>query len=317
MLNLTTQSSVVSRLNSLPFFIEVVKCGSFSKAAERLNITKSAVSKRVNQLEESLGVKLLHRTTRNLTLTEAGNHYYQAGIASLEVMSDAESAVRALQAALAGTLRINVPTSFSISQVTPILPKFLRMYPNISVDLVLSDTTKDLIGDGFDLALQTGELPDSTYIAKKLTKLNSVICGSETYLKEKGIPSTPTDLIDHNCLLYAHHTNIVEWEFLKQSKKEVIKITGNYMSNVSDALVSAAIAGAGLARLPTFLASRHILEKTLTPVLTDYSMPSRDLYAVYPNRKFIPEKVKVFLKFLVDNFGVSEPSWEKWRQVDS
>lgn len=315
MLSLTTQLGPNSSLSALPFFIEVVKCGSFSKAADRLNITKSAVSKRVNQLETSLGIKLLHRTTRKLTLTEAGNRYYQAGLASLEVISDAENEIKALQVSPAGKLRVNVPTSFGISQVSPILPKFLRMYPSISVDLVLSDTKKDLIGEGFDLALQTGELPDSTYIAKKLAPLNSVVCGAKNYIKEKGMPSVPADLMDHNCLLYAHHTNIAEWVFMKQSEKEIIKISGNFVTNVSDALVSAAIDSAGLARLPTFLASSHILSGTLTPVLTDYTMPSKDLYAVYPDRKFVPEKVKVFLKFLVDNFGVDEPSWEKWKQI--
>ncbi len=315
MLSITTQSATNSLLNALPFFIEVVKCGSFSKAAERLNITKSAVSKRVNQLEESLGIKLLHRTTRKLTLTEAGNRYYQAGLSSLEVISDAEREIKALQVSPEGNLRVNVPTSFGISQVSSILPEFLRMYPSMSVDLVLSDTKKDLIGEGFDLALQTGDLPDSTYIAKKLASLNSVVCGSETYLKEKGIPSVPTALMDHNCLLYAHHTNIVEWVFMKQSKKEIIKINGNFVTNVSDALVNAAIESAGLARLPTFLASSLILDRSLTPVLTDYTMPSKDLFAVYPDRKFVPKKVKVFLEFLVDHFGGDEPSWEKWKQL--
>ena len=233
----------------------------------------------------------------------------------MEVISDAEREVRALQAAPAGNLRVNVPTSFGLAQVAPILPKFLLMYPSISVDFVLSDTAKDLIGDGFDLALQTGELPDSTYIAKKLATLNSVVCGSETYLKEHGIPAVPMDLLNHNCLLYACHTKRDEWVFIKQSQKEVIKITGNYMTNVSDALVNAAMGGAGLARLPTFLASRYITKKQLTPVLTDYAMPAKDLYAVYPDRKFVPEKVKVFLKFLVDNFGVDEPNWDKWKHA--
>lgn len=312
-MSVTTQSDVLIDLSALPIFVEVVKSGSFSKAADRLNITKSAVSKRVIQLEARLGVKLVHRTTRRLSLTEAGNCYYQAGLASLEIISEAEREVRAFQVSPSGTLRVNVPTSFGVAQVAPILPSFQRRYPNISVDLVLTDTTKDLIGDGFDLALQTGELPDSALIARKLATLNSVVCGSATYLRDKGRPEKPSDLKEHNCLLYSHHTKVDEWVFIKASKSETIQISGTYMSNISDALVTAAQNDMGLARLPTFLADRYIVAGELIPVLTDYAMPSKSLYAVYPDRKFVPEKVKVFLQFLSDCFGVDSLSWEQWR----
>jgi len=312
-LSISTQLERFTDLSSLPFFIEVVKSGSFSRAADRLNITKSAVSKRVTQLEEGLGVKLIHRTTRRLALTEAGNRYYQAGLASLEIISDAEREVRAFQASPAGALRMNIPTSFGIAQVAPLLPEFQRMYPDINIEMVLTDTPKDIIGEGFDLALQTGDLPDSTLIAKKLASLNSVVCGSASYLKENGTPVMPSDLLTHNCLLYSHHTKIDEWVFVRHSKSEKIKISGTYMSNISDALIVAALNNAGLARLPTFLANRYISAGELVPVLTDYSMPSKDLYAVYPDRKFVPEKVKVFLQFLNERFGRDTLSWEKWR----
>lgn len=299
-------------ISSIPVFVSVVEYGSFSSAAEKLNITKSAVSKRISGLEAQLGVKLLHRSTRQLSLTEAGERYFEHAILALRSAQDAEHAATELQKNPRGTLKMSSPMSFGRLHVAPLIPLFLKKYPQISIHLDMSDRQSDIIEEGFDIALRGGELFDSSLIARKLTPLHSVVCASKEYLMQHGIPETPQQLTSHNCILYTYQARVNEWTFLKDNKEETVRISGTYEVNNSEALLESLLHGIGIGRLPTFVAGQEISKGNLIPVLTDYKVPHKTLYAVFPERQYMPKKVRVFIEFLVENLGRDIPYWDNW-----
>lgn len=297
----------------IPVFVSVVESGSFSQAAERLGITKSAVSKRISGLEARLGVKLLHRTTRKLSLTEAGKFYLEHAHNALQAAQDAESAVLKLQEEPRGRLRASVPMSFGRLHISPIIPEFLERYPGVELELSLEDTWADIIGEGLDVAVRAGPLSDSSFIARQLTPLNSAVCASPEYIKSKGQPVVPGDLMHHDCLLYSYHTVVNEWVFARDDMGEAVRVKGRYQVNNSEALLDAVLSGIGIGRLPTFIAGRHIESGQLLELLPDYIMPSRMLYAIFPARQYLPAKVRVFLDFLTEKFGADVAYWDRWK----
>lgn len=299
-------------INATAIFAAVVDAGSFSGAADKLGVTKSAVSKRITGLEERLGVKLLVRTTRKLSLTEAGQRYLVHVQTALRAIEDAEFAATELQQVPQGTLRISAPMSFGRLHVAPEIPKFLRAYPEITVQLDMSDVTHDLVSDGYDIALQAGALSETTLIVRKLAPLRSVLCASKDYVEQHGLPLSPEELIDHNCLLYSYHTSINEWVLAKDGDEVRVQVSGNYQVNNSEALLEAVTQGIGIGRLPTFVAGEAIKAGQLVPVLKGYDMPSKSLYAVFPERKYLPMKVRVFIDFIVECFGGSMPYWDRY-----
>jgi DNA-binding transcriptional LysR family regulator len=299
-------------INATSIFAAVVDAGSFSAAAEKLGVTKSAVSKRVTGLETRLGVKLLSRTTRKLSLTEAGQRYFVHVQEALRAIDDAEFAATELQNVPQGTLRISTPMSFGRLHVAPVIPRFLEKYPQIKVHLDMNDVSHDLVAEGYDIALKTGELNETSLIARKLAPLRSVLCASPDYVEQHGAPKTPEDLLSHNCLLYSYHTTINEWVFDKNGDETRIQVAGSYQVNNSEALLEAILQGSGIARVPTFVAGPDIKAGRLVSVLRDYSMPTKDIYAVFPERKYLPMKVRVFIDFIVDNFGGSDPCWDAY-----
>jgi DNA-binding transcriptional LysR family regulator len=302
----------MSLITAIPIFIAVIESGSFSQAAVRLGISKSAVSKRISGLESQLGVKLLHRSTRKLSLTEAGNSYYEYASQALCLAQEAEDAATKLQSVPKGRLRISCPMSFGILHIAPLIPKFLQQYPQIELHMDMSDSWTDIIKEGLDIALQAGELPDSSLIARKITPLKSVLCASKEYLERHGVPQKPGDLINHNCILYSYHSTINEWGFITNTEEEKVRISGNYQVNNSEALRESLVQGLGIGRLPTFIAGQHIKNGSLVAVLQEYKMPQKTLYAVFPERQYLPEKVRVFIDYLIDNFDRDKPSWDQW-----
>jgi len=299
-------------LNAIPVFAAVIEQGSFSKAAEKLGITKSAVSKRISSLEGQLGVKLLHRSTRQLSLTEAGEHYFKYAAQALDAAKHAENAASKLQQTPQGTLRISTPMSFGHLHVAPIIPKFLTQFPQISIHMDMKDTWSDIINEGFDIVLRAGTLPDSSLFARQLAPLHSVLCASPEYLNQYGIPHSPQELLQHNCILYTYHTVINEWVFVKNDEQQTVQITGNYQVNNSEALQESLVQGLGIGRLPTFIAGNTIKSGKLLPVLCDYKMPFKTIYAVFPEKQYLPEKVRLFINFLLENFGGDKPYWDQW-----
>jgi len=297
--------------SAIPVFIAVVERGGFSPAAKLLGISKSAVSKRINQLEQNLGVKLLHRTTRKISLTEAGEHFFEHAEIANNAAKDAEDAVAQLQGEPQGRLRINTPMSFGRLHIAPLIPAFLKRYPKISIDMVMSDEVIDLVGSGFDVAIRSGNLVDSNLIARKLAPLRSVLCASPEYLEKYGYPKSLADLKQHNCVLFSFSRDLREWTFNKEGLSEAIEIRGNYQVNNSEALQEALLQGIGIGRLPTFVASTEIKAGRLTPLFPEYEMLEQSIYAVFLERQYMPAKVRAFLDFAIEYLGDDEPYWER------
>jgi len=296
---------------AIPVFVTVVESGGFSPAAKLLGISKSAVSKRVTQLEEQMGVKLLHRTTRKLSLTEAGEHFFQHARIAHQAAKDAQDAVAQLQGEPQGRLRINTPMSFGRLHIAPLIPEFLKRYPKISIEMVMDDKVADLIGEGFDIAIRGGDLPDSSLIARKLAPLRNVLCASPEYIEKHGRPIELNQLADHNCLIFTYSKDIKEWLFIKDGQTQSVEVTGNYNVNNSEALREALLQGVGIGRLPTFVAGPDIKSGKLVSLFEEYQMPDKTIYAVFPERQYLPSKVRAFIDFAVEYLGGDNPYWDQ------
>jgi len=301
----------VDHFNAIPYFIAVVDNKGFSPAAQALGISKSAISKRITQLEAYLGVRLLHRTTRKISLTEAGSRYYEyAAKASLEAQN-AEDAVSQLQGEPQGKLKINAPMSFGLIHMAGLIPEFLLRYPKISIDLVMDDKAVDLVEHGFDVAIRNGELADSSLIARRLAPIHSIVCASPAYLANHGRPSSPNELSAHNCLMYSYSSNKDQWQFNKKEEQVCIHVEGNYRVNNSEALMQAVMKGLGIGRLPSFVAGDALRDGSLINLFPEYRMPAKKVYAIYPERHYLPAKVRAFLDFSIEYFGEDFPYWDE------
>jgi len=295
---------------AIPVFVAVVENGGFSAAARALGISKSAVSKRINQLEAQLGVRLLHRTTRKLSLTEAGERYFEHASRALAAAGQAEDAVTELQGEPQGHLRISAPMSFGRLHVAPLIPKFLKRYPKLQIDLVMDDQKVDLVSGGFDVAIRAGNLPASTLIARKLAPVRQVLCASPDYIDRYDRPGTPAELSGHNCVLYSYSSDAGEWTLIGESGPETVTVSGSYQVNNSEALLEALREGIGIGRLPTFVAGPDLKTGRLVKLFESYRLPDFTLYAVFPERQYLPAKVRAFLDFAIEYFGGDKPYWD-------
>jgi DNA-binding transcriptional LysR family regulator len=295
---------------AIPVFIAVVDNGGFSAAARSLGVSKSAVSKRVNQLESHLGVRLLHRTTRKLSLTEAGERYFEHAAQALRAADKAEDAVTELQGEPQGKLKISSPMSFGRLHVAPLIPKFLQRYPKLQIDLVMDDKNIDLVAAGIDVAIRAGGMPDSTLIARKLAPLRQVLCASPAYIERYGMPITPSELCERNCILFSYSGDANEWTLNKDGQSEAVMVSGSYRVNNSEAILEALREGVGIGRLPTFVAGPDLQAGSLLRVLDSYHIPDHVFYAVFPERQYLPAKVRAFLDFTIEYFGGDQPYWD-------
>ena len=295
---------------AIPVFVAVVENGGFSAAARTLGISKSAVSKRINQLEAHLGVRLLHRTTRKLSLTEAGERYFEHAAQALTAAGQAEDAVTELQGEPQGNLKISSPMSFGRLHVAPLIPKLLQRYPKLQIDLVMDDRKVDLVAGGFDVAIRAGNLPASTLIARKLAPLRQVLCASPDYIDRYDRPGTPAELSSHNCLLYSYSSDANEWTLIGEGGPETVTVSGSYQVNNSEALLEALREGIGIGRLPTFVAGPDLKTGRLVKLFESYSLPDFTLYAVFPERQYLPAKVRAFLDFAIEYIGGDKPYWD-------
>ena len=297
-------------LTDIVVFVRVVEAKSFTAAAERLGIAKSVVSKYVTRLEERLGARLLNRTTRRLSLTEAGGALYERSRLALEEIAQAERCVGNVQAAPRGTLKLNAPMSFGILHLGPALPEFLKRYPEITLDVSYNDRFVDVIEEGYDVTLRIiSALPDSTLVARSLTPIHFVVCAAPPYLQRAGIPKTPEDLIRHNCLLFTL-TSGNEWHFDGPDGKRSVAVSGSYRSNNGMAIRDMLLAGLGIARTPTFMVGEALQSGTLITVLDDYPTEPSSLYAVYPHNRYLSPKVRAFVDFLAERFAPPAP-WDR------
>ncbi len=295
-------------LSDIAVFVQVVDSGSFTAAADRLNISKSVVSKYVTRLEDQLGVRLLNRTTRRLSLTEAGNILYSRSRRGLEEIEAAEAEISQFQKTPRGTLKINAPMSFGILHIAPHLSEFSARYPDLVTDINFDDKQIDLIDEGFDLAIRIAELPDSTLVARRLGPCRHVVCAAPDYLTKHGIPSTPENLSSHNVLTFRYQDSPSEWHFISEEGKFVsVPVNGTIQMNNSLALREALIKGAGVTLTPTFIVGEDIKAGRLKKLLPDYRPHELSIYAVYPERRHLSPKVQAFIEFMKEK--VSDPPY--------
>jgi DNA-binding transcriptional LysR family regulator len=297
--------------SSIPVFVSVVENGSFSSAADKLNITKSAVSKRITHLEDELGIRLLNRTTRKLSLTEAGQRYYEYVVQSLSLAQQGIDAVSELQGQPRGKLKITAPMSFGVLHVAPLIAEFLSLHPGVEIDLQLEDRMVDLIQEGFDIGIRIGHLPLSNLVAKRLAPCVSVLCASQDYLEENGHPQHPNDLAKHNCLQYSYYRGGSEWSLTCSGQEYRVVPKGRLSVNNSEAIRRAVLEGSGIGNLPTFIVAKDIQAGRLQVILEEYQLPLHAVYAVFPERKHMPLKVRAFLDFIDEKLGSEKPYWDK------
>lgn len=285
-------------------FVQVVDEGSFSKAAPGVGITQSSASRYISALEAELGVQLLHRSTRKLNLTEAGQIYYERSLQIINDMDEANLAVRRLNAVPSGILRVTAPSDFGRSYIAPYLAEFYELYPEIIIGLSLSDSVDDVIGAGFDLAIRFGNLKDTSLIAKRLASSRSIVCAHPAYLKRYNTPQAPNDLATHNCLTYrtTHGTNI--WHFERDGKSFAAEASGSLYADSGSTLRAAAVAGLGIIQLPSWVVAPEIESGNLVPILQDYDLipNSSPIHAVFAHKLHLAPKVTVFMEFLKDRF---------------
>jgi len=279
-------------------FTQVMQAGSFTAAADLLGMSKQSVSRRLMQLEERLGVRLLNRSTRRLDATPLGQQYYDSAVRLLGEMQQAEQDISGQTQALRGTLRLSAPLSFAISHLGSLLTEFLQLHAQLIVEIDLSDRAVDLIGEGYDLALRIGTLEDSSLVARRIASIERVYCASPDYLAARGTPLEPEALREHDCLPYGHSRQ-VQWQFKGQGKTlQAIAVSGRMRANNGELLRDAAIAGMGVTYLPAFIVEQALADGRLVKLLEAWTPPPLQLSAVYPQHRQIARPVQAFVEFL-------------------
>lgn len=296
----------MSRFFETELFVRVVEEGSLTAASRRLDVTASYASKLVTRLEERLGVPLLIRTTRKLTLTEAGRVYYERCTEALHNLEAAESMVAELQASPRGKLRVTLPSTFGTRFVLGLLADFKGLHPDLTLELVFLDRQVDLIGEGYDVAVRAGELGDARLIARKLAATERVVCASPAYLERVGPPDAPPALARHECLQYAYNAAPGRWRMRAGEVEAEVEVSGRMVANNALMLVEAAVQGHGLIFVPMFHVAEPLRAGRLQRVLPAWSWPV-GVYAVYPPTTRVPAKVRLFVDFMVAR--LREPPW--------
>ncbi len=302
----------MDKLTSMNVFVRVAKAGSFAGGARELDISRAMATKHIMQLESSLGTRLFNRTTRSLSLTDVGTSYLERCQQVLLDVEEMEAAVTHLQTEPRGVLKISAPPVIGASHITRAVASFLKIYPDLTVDLILQSNHGDLIDEGIDIAICLGALDDTSMVARRLASSSMVVCGAPDYLARYGIPETPEDLLAHSCLVNWASSPRNKWQFKGETGYTVINVSGRMQANVADAIRIAAIDGLGLVMLASYVVSRDIEKGKLKVVLENYTLPPLDINAVYPHRKYLSAKVRCFLDFLQDWLGtqVSMPRVE-------
>ncbi len=293
----------MNQLEEMQTFIRIVEAGSITKAAAQMNTVKSAVSRRLSELESRLGISLLTRTTRRQTLTESGEQFYKQCIRIIDDINDVESSLGNQNTALSGRIKIAAPLSFGIAKLCPVLKQFNDLYPNILFDIDFNDRHVDLIEEGFDLAIRIAHLSDSSLIARRLTTVKLIHCASPDYLQKKGNPLTPNDLLEGHVKVH-YHSSQDSWYFKDLTGHSyIIKVAKSLTVNNGDFACQAAISGWGIAYLPDFICSPALNVGTLKPILSNYIDNNEiGVYAVYLQSRHISQRVNCLINFLSDNF---------------
>jgi DNA-binding transcriptional LysR family regulator len=300
----------MDRLQAIEIFVRVAERRSFSAAADDLNLSRQMVSDRIKDLEQRLGVRLLQRTTRRVSLTESGAAYLEKVRAGIAAIEEAEAEATSLAAHPRGVLRVNAPMSFGFKHVAPAVGDFLLANEDVRVELTLNDRTINLLEENVDVAIRIGRLLDSSLIAKKLATCRMILCASPLYVKAHGAPKHPRDLAHHRCFTFAYWSDGSEWKFTRKGEPASVRIESRLWCNNGEALVEAASVGAGITIQPNFIAGPVIREGRLVELLPAWRMADLSIYAIYPPSQFVPAKTRAFIDHLAKHFAGS-PYWEK------
>jgi DNA-binding transcriptional LysR family regulator len=288
-------------------FSAVVDAGSFVGGANTLDMSKAAVSRYIGDLETRLGVRLLHRTTRKLSLTEEGEVFYARCKELLSNISDAELEITSRTAEAVGLLRISAPVTFGILHLANLWGEFAGRHPKVSLDVTLSDRVIDIIEDGFDVAIRIAQLPNSTLISKKLASTKMVLCASPQYIKRNGKLTHPSDLTKHSVLAYTYWSMRDEWTFEGPEGSVTVKTVPRLKTNNGDTNLAGALMHQGIVLQPTFLVGKYLKSGELVELIPEYKSTELGIYAIYPTRKLVSPKVRLLIDFLVQSF--KKPNW--------
>lgn len=301
----------MNRFENMDTFIRVVEAGGISGAADRAGIAKSAVSRRLKELEEHLGVQLFHRTTRRMNLTDTGRVYYHQCVRILEDVLEAELATSQAHGTLKGKLKVALPSTFGLMHMGPAINDFLQEHPQVEFELDFNDRSVDLMQEGFDLAIRIAILPDSSLIARRLAPIQHVLCASPAYLEKHGTPQTLEELVNHRCLVYSLIRDSEHWIFSSPNgEAEKIKIPPYLKASSGEFLRCAAVDGLGIVQLPSFIVYEEIKQGKLVALLSEHMRSDLNAYAIYPQTRHLSQRVRAFVDFLVERFkGV--PYWDR------
>jgi DNA-binding transcriptional LysR family regulator len=300
---------MMSQLEELTIFIRVAESGGIGKAAEQLGIAKSAVSRRLADLEKRLGATLINRTTRTLSLSEAGLRCYEHAIRVVDVVSELNASVTQEEHDINGLIRLSVPRSFATNHMVPIMDEFLGRHPGIRINMDVSDQFIDIVAQGLDLALRIGELKDSTLKARRLSPIDIAMLATPEYLAAHGHPTTIEQLLEHSFLLHASAVINPLKLTAPNGESHTLTLKSKFSINDGDLLQQFALLGHGILVSPTFIAWKEIQSGQLIRLLPDFATSNRYLHAVYPNTRFLPKRVRLFIDFLAERFDET-PYWD-------
>lgn len=294
-------------LNELFVFTRVVQAGSFVAAARALGMPKSSVSRKVSALEARLGARLLHRTTRTLSLTDVGRTYYEHAARAIAEVEEAEAAVTSLEEAPRGLLRVTTPLNFEF--LAPIVSAFLEKHPEVRIELVGADRVVDLVQEGFDVAVRAGALADSTLVARSLGALQNFLVATPAFVAASGAPETPADLARFECVSFGAGPDRGSWRLVRDGREETVSVGGRLVVNDFEFLEDAVRAGLGIAMLPVFRIAGDLKAQRLVRILPAWCSPSMPLWAVYPSARHLSPKVKAFVEHVREH--MTPPPWER------
>lgn len=296
-------------LNDIKVFIDVVEAGSFAGAGKVLDMPSTTVSRKVQMLEADLGVKLLHRSTRKLSMTEAGHQYFQSCQQHLAALEEANEQIKQTQLEPKGKIRITSPLEFAIQYVQPWIVEFLNQYPDISIELDTSDDYINMVEERLDIAFRSGTLQDSSLIARRIGPKKNICCASPEFLTKAKKIKVPEDLQKVNCLVMGHSIAHNRWHFTKAEQAHHVEVTGFYAANGARLIIDSALQGLGVAYIPIALATPYLKNGQLVPVLTDYDTPTSDMFVVYQFHRYMAKPTRLFVDFVMEKVTPNAP-WE-------
>ncbi|MFT7558976.1 MAG: DNA-binding transcriptional LysR family regulator [Flavobacteriales bacterium] len=300
----------MGQLEDMAMFVRIVDAGGISKAAVQLNIAKSAVSRRLNELEKRLCVQLLSRTTRKSSLTEAGAMYYQRALNVIDEVSTLNEQTSGVKSCLEGTLKITAPLSFGLLHLSSLIDEYAKEHNKLNLQLDFSDRHIDLVEEGYELAIRIGTLQDSSLQAKRLTPIRHVLCASPEYLRQHGRPKNPSEITDHDFLQYGLGEQSTLQLTDAHGVKHSISIQSKMRANNGDFLLDMAKKGHGIAFLPKFIVYKDLANGELEPLLKEYQLPEFTAYAVYPKNRFLSQRCRLLIDYIAERFG-DNPYWDQ------